>query len=932
GTFEVTAPEQFLKAYSYTKAPELAQIYYKWMNGDLSNTYINMFIDPSELVGEIENVIKTYGEYELHSENLAGYGLSTLRGGELIKGAGGRNNIDNRYDTWMYYGATTNSHAHRDALQLGLDAYGFNFTPDLGYPEAATVNPNRTQWIKASISHNLILVDNDSQNGIDGAEPLHFDDSGTVKLFDAEAADAYDATDIYRRTAVTVAASEKDAYTVDFFRVKGGKSHVYSFHTQSDAGFTSEDFKFIPQVDENGKYVGTLASPEVERGADPAPGMSESKDYETMYPRGYTWLTDVNRADEIKSGIFSVNFKQTDFNKQVEDSKGLNLKYTAVNEWIPTELAIANGLPPQKSNNAAVTGIDYMLITRESEENMDTLFTSVLQPYKGEEYIASIENADVRIKSGRETADDEVKAIKLNLTNGNTDYVVYATNKNVTYTVSDNGKDIFDFSGFVGVYRENEAKQNIYSYVHDGSLCGSASGTASYSGSVVDFTRTPEHKNEIKVKVNGTADASLLVDKQIIINNEKVENAAYTIKSAVADGNVVTLDIGDITLIDGLVDYTDISKGYTYNIAVGEKFTIPLTYTDDACPEFDEVRDNITTSAGSSVSVDVNAESPLGETITYIGTVLPRGASINADTGIVTWKPDASQIGETGFMITARDSSGRESNISFEITVYGATTGNKNETGETPSTENADTPAGNGGGGGGAAPTDKNDDKTDRSDETGKTDDSTQSNAGNGETNVPQFTDLNNHLWAEKEINALAADGIIKGTTASTFSPANNITRADFALLLVRAFELESDNTGNFADVSANDYFAPELAIARNTGIVNGIGDNKYAPRNTITRQDMMVIVYRALSSLPLEGKVPSAGEADEVLSQYPDFDTVAPYAREAVSALVGAGLVNGKNNLIAPTDYTTRAEVAVLIKRILDYTKQTLEKQNKND
>ena len=58
----------------------------------------------------------------------------------------------------------------------------------------------------------------------------------------------------------------------------------------------------------------------------------------------------------------------------------------------------------------------------------------------------------------------------------------------------------------------------------------------------------------------------------------------------------------------------------------------------------------------------------------------------------------------------------------------------------------------------------------------------------------------------------------------------------------------------------------------------------------------------------------------DEVLSQYLDFDTVAPYARDAVTALIGAGLVNGKSGRIAPTDYTTRAEVAVLIKRILDY------------
>jgi len=54
---------------------------------------------------------------------------------------------------------------------------------------------------------------------------------------------------------------------------------------------------------------------------------------------------------------------------------------------------------------------------------------------------------------------------------------------------------------------------------------------------------------------------------------------------------------------------------------------------------------------------------------------------------------------------------------------------------------------------------------------------------------------------------------------------------------------------------------------------------------------------------------------------EYTDFSDVSDYAKEAVSALITAGLVNGKNGKIAPTDYTTRAEVAVLIKRIIDYT-----------
>ncbi|MBQ2743165.1 MAG: S-layer homology domain-containing protein, partial [Oscillospiraceae bacterium] len=100
--------------------------------------------------------------------------------------------------------------------------------------------------------------------------------------------------------------------------------------------------------------------------------------------------------------------------------------------------------------------------------------------------------------------------------------------------------------------------------------------------------------------------------------------------------------------------------------------------------------------------------------------------------------------------------------------------------------------------------------------------------------------------------------------------------------------------------------------------------DNKFAPRSTITRQDMMVIVYRALQSqsLLLEEKGDRRMAVDEVLSQYPDFASVADYAKDAVSALISAGLVNGKSGRIAPLDYTTRAEVAVLIKRILDYTK----------
>ena len=77
----------------------------------------------------------------------------------------------------------------------------------------------------------------------------------------------------------------------------------------------------------------------------------------------------------------------------------------------------------------------------------------------------------------------------------------------------------------------------------------------------------------------------------------------------------------------------------------------------------------------------------------------------------------------------------------------------------------------------------------------------------------------------------------------------------------------------------------------------------------------MMLMVYRVLSESEA-----FVGRAAPGTPDYPDFDTVPGYAREAVSALIGAGLVNGKGDKIAPNDNTTRAEVAVLIKRVLDY------------
>lgn len=169
------------------------------------------------------------------------------------------------------------------------------------------------------------------------------------------------------------------------------------------------------------------------------------------------------------------------------------------------------------------------------------------------------------------------------------------------------------------------------------------------------------------------------------------------------------------------------------------------------------------------------------------------------------------------------------------------------------------------------------------------------------------------HDWAAAAINTLQEKGIIKGTSETTFSPESNITRADFVLLLVRALGLKADSNSNFADVSQEDYYYEALGIAKKLGIIAGVDDSNFDPTGEISRQDMMVIIAKALKAV---NKLSSNG-SDEDLKGYSDASSIAEYAIDSVAALVKEGIIEGDGKSINPTDTATRAETAVVIYRI---------------
>jgi len=176
------------------------------------------------------------------------------------------------------------------------------------------------------------------------------------------------------------------------------------------------------------------------------------------------------------------------------------------------------------------------------------------------------------------------------------------------------------------------------------------------------------------------------------------------------------------------------------------------------------------------------------------------------------------------------------------------------------------------------------------------------------------FIDLDGYDWASSAIYRLSKLGIIKGTSENTFSPANNITRADFAVLLSRTFSLKGEAKDNFNDVNNGEYFYESIGILKSLGIAQG-DEGNYRPYEQITRQDIIVLTHRALTLL---GNIKDAPDYD-MLSKFEDRDSISSYATESVCIMIARGIIKGNDGNLSPLDNATRAEAAVIFNRIYD-------------
>lgn len=178
------------------------------------------------------------------------------------------------------------------------------------------------------------------------------------------------------------------------------------------------------------------------------------------------------------------------------------------------------------------------------------------------------------------------------------------------------------------------------------------------------------------------------------------------------------------------------------------------------------------------------------------------------------------------------------------------------------------------------------------------------------------FTDIESS-WARDKIQSLTDKFLLNGTSEQAFSPKSDVTRAQFVSMLVRALGLQAQAEANpFSDVQASDWFANHVTAAFKAGLVTGVDEQHFKPNEMITRQDLTVMLARAIKLIGLQ--VPDKTG----LHPYADASQFSDYAKNSIQIVTDVGLMDGYDSAgtvyFRPAEATTREAAAKVLHDLL--------------
>ncbi|KXL51673.1 endo-1,4-beta-xylanase A precursor [Anaerotignum neopropionicum] len=167
-------------------------------------------------------------------------------------------------------------------------------------------------------------------------------------------------------------------------------------------------------------------------------------------------------------------------------------------------------------------------------------------------------------------------------------------------------------------------------------------------------------------------------------------------------------------------------------------------------------------------------------------------------------------------------------------------------------------------------------------------------------------SDVRGH-WAEKTITDWQDKGLISGYQDGTFKPDKATTRAEFARIMNQALSLNNKGSVAFSDVSANDWFYNDVAIALGEAYTAGYPDGAFKPNETITRAQAAVFIANAI------------GATSGSVAAFTDSASIPSWAKDSVGAIVAKGYMSGyPDGTFKPNAVLTRAEAVSTLNRIM--------------
>lgn len=175
---------------------------------------------------------------------------------------------------------------------------------------------------------------------------------------------------------------------------------------------------------------------------------------------------------------------------------------------------------------------------------------------------------------------------------------------------------------------------------------------------------------------------------------------------------------------------------------------------------------------------------------------------------------------------------------------------------------------------------------------------------------VNPFLDVRTSAWYYNAVRFASQSDLMNGVTATQFAPDANLSRAQLAQILYNKEGTPAVSGGSpFTDVATGTWYTNAVAWASAEGIVGGYGDGRFGPNDNITREQLVVMLWRYAEE-------PVAS----VELTFSDTSQISSFARPAICWAVENGILNGKGgNILDPKGFATRAEIAQMLKNYLD-------------